>query len=239
MRTDSKKYSQEFIDCVKKYVVSNYDNSYINKNIYDLVLGKEKEKDDTKLIKSKKKKVPDILVQQAHESIRPTNIFLSTIDTLTCPREKRMYKLIWETTLESCMSECINNVLSASISASNQARYLYTSEINHFPGWKIVSKKYTTENKEFIYLYTLQQNSLITFKKIHSKTTIKGSKQHYTEAKLVQLLEEQGIGRPSTFSSLIDKIQERGYVKKENIKITFKNFITFYLTLKFFYKFLV
>ena len=43
-------------------------------------------------------------------------------------------------------------------------------------------------------------------------------KQHYTEAKLVNLLEENGIGRPSTFSTLVDKIQERGYVKKEDIK---------------------
>ena len=58
----------------------------------------------------------------------------------------------------------------------------------------------------------------ISYKKITSRATIKGSKQHYTEARLVQLLEEKGIGRPSTFSSLVDKIQERGYVKKQDIK---------------------
>jgi hypothetical protein len=64
----------------------------------------------------------------------------------------------------------------------------------------------------------MKPNSIISYKKICSKLTLKGIKQHYTEAKLVQLLEEKGIGRPSTFSSLVDKIQERGYVKKEDIK---------------------
>ena len=54
-------------------------------------------------------------------------------------------------------------------------------------------------------------------KKLDSKFTMNELKSHYTEARLVQLLEEKGIGRPSTFSSLIDKIQERGYVKKEDI----------------------
>ena len=54
----------------------------------------------------------------------------------------------------------------------------------------------------------------VDYNKIISKITVKDTKSHYTEAKLVQLLEEQGIGRPSTFSSLIDKIQTRGYVKK-------------------------
>ena len=47
---------------------------------------------------------------------------------------------------------------------------------------------------------------------------MKDLKTHYTEAKLVQLLEQNGIGRPSTFSSLVDKIQERNYVKKDNVK---------------------
>jgi len=62
------------------------------------------------------------------------------------------------------------------------------------------------------------KNEIIKYKKMISKVTIKGIKQHYTEARLVQLLEEKNIGRPSTFSSLVDKIQERGYVKKEDIK---------------------
>ena len=64
----------------------------------------------------------------------------------------------------------------------------------------------------------MKQNSVVSYKKISAKLALKGIKQHYTEARLVQLLEEKGIGRPSTFSSLVDKIQERGYVKKQDIK---------------------
>ena len=59
--------------------------------------------------------------------------------------------------------------------------------------------------------------AIVHYNKIVCKVSIKDLKSHYTEAKLVQLLEENGIGRPSTFSSLIDKIQERGYVKKDNV----------------------
>jgi DNA topoisomerase-1 len=97
-------------------------------------------------------------------------------------------------------------------------KYNYASELIDFPGWKIVENKFSRENKDYQYLQTIKKDVVISYKKITSKITIKGSKTHYTEAKLVQLLEENGIGRPSTFSSLIDKIQERGYVKKDDIK---------------------
>ena len=66
------------------------------------------------------------------------------------------------------------------------------------------------------------------YKKVESKVSMKELKSHYTEAKLISLLEQRGIGRPSTFSSLLDKIQERGYVKKENVqgkKISCTDFI--------------
>jgi DNA topoisomerase I len=108
--------------------------------------------------------------------------------------------------------------VTASISAPSDMKYNYTTELIDFPGWKIVENKFSRENKEYQYLQTIKKDSVIPYKKITSKVTVKGNKMHYTEAKLVQLLEEKGIGRPSTFSSLVDKIQERGYVKKEDIK---------------------
>jgi DNA topoisomerase-1 len=73
-------------------------------------------------------------------------------------------------------------------------------------------------NPNYNLLKTIKDNSIIKYNKVTSKNTLKSLKTHINEAKLVKLLEEKGIGRPSTFSSLVDKIQERGYVKKDNVK---------------------
>ena len=219
MRTDSKTYSGEFIDDVKKYINLTYDNGgkYINVNIDSMVTGSCENENGKKKGKENKKE-KGCLSQEAHEAIRPTNISLYELPEKMDSKERRMYKLIWETTLESCMAPALFYSVTANISAFLNNKFTYTSELIDFPGWKIVAKKYSTENKEYHYLQQIKQNSVIPYKKICAKVTIKGSKLHYTEARLVQLLEEKGIGRPSTFSSLVDKIQERGYVKKEDIK---------------------
>jgi DNA topoisomerase-1 len=209
MRTDSKTYSGEFLDTVKTYIKTTYadGDKYINSDIDLLVSGclkKTKEKDN--------------LSQEAHEAIRPTNISLYELPEKMGSKERRMYKLIWENTLESCMTPASFYSVTACITAFQNNKFTYTSELIDFPGWKIVAKKYSTENKEYQYLQQIKANTVIPYKKMCAKVTIKGSKHHYTEARLVQLLEERGIGRPSTFSFLVDKIQERGYVKKEDVK---------------------
>jgi DNA topoisomerase-1 len=225
MRTDSKTYSNDFISSTKDYIVRNYEAKYINESIDSLTSGsvkEEKEVKKVKKVKKEKEKENDSLQQNAHEAIRPTNISLFDLPETLDSKEKRMYKLIWEHTLESCMAPAIFFSITASISAFQDTKFTYTSELIDFPGWKIVSKKYANEikpeNKEYQYLQQIKQNTEIPYKKMTAKVTIKGSKQHYTEARLVQLLEEKGIGRPSTFSSLVDKIQERGYVKKDDVK---------------------
>jgi DNA topoisomerase-1 len=233
MRTDSKTYSKDFIESTKDYIVRNYEAKYINDSIDSLASGLEEEKKvlseakkgkKVKNVEKKKEKEKenDSLRQNAHEAIRPTNISLFELPETKDSKERRMYKLIWENTLESCMASAIFFSITASISAFQDTKFTYKSELIDFPGWKIVSKKYAneikSENKEYQYLQQIKQNTEISYKKICAKVTIKGSKQHYTEARLVQLLEERGIGRPSTFSSLVDKIQERGYVKKEDVK---------------------
>ena len=220
MRTDSKTYSGEFLLSVKEYIRRQYadGDKYINENIESMVSGFIKDDIPDK----KKKKTKEPVTQDAHEAIRPTNISLCELPETLDSKERRMYKLIWETTLESCMACASFYSITASISAFQNNKFTYKSEQVDFPGWKIVSKKHLEEikgeNKEYQYLQIIKQNAPIPYKKMVSRVTIKGSKLHYTEARLVQLLEEKGIGRPSTFSSLVDKIQERGYVKKEDIK---------------------
>ena len=85
-----------------------------------------------------------------------------------------------------------------------------------FPGWKIV-KGYLKKNPEYNYLLALKDKTLLSYERIFAHLKLKDLKTHYTEARLVKSLEDKGIGRPSTFSSLISKIQDRQYVLKEDI----------------------
>ena len=128
-----------------------------------------------------------------------------------------MYHLIWRTTMEACMATAQYLSLSASITAHEGKQYRYSTEKVVFPGWKAVAG-YEEDNPIYEHLLSLKKNAVVEYKKVESKVSMKELKSHYTEAKLIALLEQRGIGRPSTFSALLDKIQERGYVKKENVQ---------------------
>ena len=199
MRTDSKTYSTEFISQAKKYIEQQYnDIKYIKHTIDKLSeMGKE-----------------------AHEAIRPVSIHIKSTDIkdIVEPKAKRLYELIWKRTLESCMSDATMYVINAEISAFENNIFKHKGEQIIFKGWKIVYNNNCDESsKNYHYLLALNQGTILEYKKIISSIKMINT-NHYTEAKLVHLLEEKGIGRPSTFSTLIDKIQERGYVKKDNIK---------------------
>ena len=214
MRTDSKTYSKDFIETVKPYIKEKYGEEYISKVIDELSVRKEEVK---KKKKGKKGEEDESKAQEAHEAIRPTLITREEIDNDMEPRDKKLYNLIWRTTLESCMEAAKYSSVTSIITAAKDNKYRYSTEQAVFPGWKIVGG-YEKENKEYVYLQTIKKDSIVEYRKVVSKVSMKDLKTHYTEAKLVQLLEQKGIGRPSTFSSLIDKIQEREYVKKQDVK---------------------
>ena len=238
MRTDSKVYSQDFVDETKDYITNKYDANYINGTIEKLIQSKDKpldisnnESEVEKKTKTKsksrkeekgkdkeKKQSENPAAQEAHEAIRPTHITVESLpedEDIYTAKHRKLYKLIWTNTLESLMANAVYNSLMLNISAPQNLIYKYSAEENVFPGWKIVNG--LDEEKYYQFLKTLKEGP-INYKKIISKQTLKDLKTHYNEAKLVQLLEQRGIGRPSTFSSLIDKIQERNYVNRENVE---------------------
>ena len=215
MRTDSKTYSQEFIEKAKEHIKNSYGEEYINKDVNKL--SERSESKPKKKSKKKDKEKDKVEAQEAHEAIRPTKVDLIDAPNTFEPREKKIYKLIWRTTIESCMEAAKCNSITAIITAPETHSYRNTEELVIFPGWKIVGG-YDKENPTYNYLLTIKNGSVTEYKKINSKVTMKELKSHYNEAKLIQILEEKGIGRPSTFASLLDKIMERGYVKKQDVK---------------------
>jgi DNA topoisomerase-1 len=194
-RTDSILYSSEFREKINVYINQNYGETYITE-------------------------VKVISHTNAHEAIRPTDITCTSVtfptDTDYNRKAKRLYQLIWVRALESCLPPANVSVLTASISAPCNNEYRFTTEQLIFAGWKIV--KGESVNNEYNYLKTIKSGQILPYKKVKAEMRLKEVKTHYTEARLVQLLEECGIGRPSTFSSLVEKIQERKYVKKTNVK---------------------
>lgn len=198
MRTESQTYCADFLNQMQKYIIAHYDESHI----------------------LKREKLPsEEGAEKPHEAIRPTDISLTRLPDKFSSKEQRMYKLIWETTLESCMSPAEFYSIKATIQGPMKCHYTHTSEKLSFLGWLAVNNRpQSREEEERNYnILSNHQNPNVKYAKIYSKLTMKDTKQHYTEAKLVLLLEEKGIGRPSTFSMLVEKIQEREYVKKQNV----------------------
>ena len=201
MRTDSTKYAPPFLETAKTYVSNVFGDAYLGH--FDKILNKSKE--------------------NPHEAIRITDIKRTTIESKN-PKEASLYRLIWRNTVESCMSDAkyLNTDISISappVKKSKNLTYKHTLEMPIFLGWKAVStKEFNMEemNGMKLYLKTLLSKS-VSWTKIESKVVVKNKTVYYTEASLIKRLEDLGIGRPSTFATLIDTIQERGYVKCTDI----------------------
>ena len=212
MRTDSKVYSEEFIEASKIYIIEKYKPEYIYEQINNLIQRKDITNDTSNV-----KTTSQNNAQEAHEAIRPTCINVINVDNeeTFSAKHRKLYKLIWSNSLESMMAPARYKQLVVNISAPHDATYKYSAENNIFLGWKAVLG--IEEEKYYEYLKNFKEG-VINYKKITCKQTLKELKSHFSEARLVQLLEQKGIGRPSTFSSLVEKIQERNYVVKQNVE---------------------
>ena len=226
MRTDSKMYSEEFIGKAKAFIGEKWSDKYINPCIERLCLGAggSSESDsgttDTKKSSrssSKSAAADTVKAQEAHEAIRPTKVEVTSIPDTFTQRERNLYKMIWTNTVESCMATSTGISITATVTAPKNEEYKYTTELVEFPGWRIVDG-FEKDNPHYQYLQNIKKNTSIPYNKVKAVATMIDLKSHYTEAGLIKILEEKGIGRPSTFSSLIEKIQKRGYVAKDDVK---------------------
>ena len=214
MRTDSKVYSAEFVTKACGYIRGRWGGAGTGDdligNIGSVTGGTGASGGGT---------------EAAHEAIRPTDISRTLLPQSCHPREHRLYSIILRNTLESLMAPAICQTITMAIpspvpvagAGPDTAEYRHTAEQVIKPGWKLVAG-YEADAAEYTYFASLATAQPMPYKKIMTKCSMRNTKSHHTESGLVQLLEKMGIGRPSTFSSLIDKIQERGYVKLQDVR---------------------
>lgn len=214
MRTDNARYSSEFVENTTNYILQKWNKKYIGSDLNKITINSET---DSRKNDINNANVKDNLAQEAHEAIRPTDIMKEFVENPQIgDLEKKLYKLIWSNSIESCMSSSIYDILMSSVTAPLNLKYKNSCEKNIFPGWEIV-KGVVKDDTIYEYVNSLEESKLIVYREIRSEINIKKLKSHYTEAKLVQMLEKNGIGRPSTFSSLVSKIVERDYVRKMDV----------------------
>jgi DNA topoisomerase-1 len=194
MRTDSTNLSQLALNDIAKVVEKKYGKGYFELRSY------------TKKSKN---------AQEAHEAIRPSHI---DVESAGLNDEQRiLYKLIWERTVASQMTdaELKRTRISASIKNAPTDFPVFNANGSRliFPGWLIADPEARGEDVE---LPKLSKGSELNLKDIRSEEKATQPPGRYSEAGLIKELEKRGIGRPSTYASIIRTIEERGYVEKEN-----------------------
>ena len=190
MRTDCTTYSSTFLTTITAFIATKYGETFVSSTIRPSTS------------------------ELAHEAIRPTCIMTKTVADSVSVKAGKMYSLIWRRTMESCMSDAVVSSITAKITAPVSV-YSVVSEKTLFEGWMKV--KPAKEASDFDYLMSLKVGGVSCYARITAEVVFRNCPSHYTEAYLVQLLEKRGIGRPSTFSSIVDKNQERKFVVKQNI----------------------
>ncbi|MGB4505036.1 MAG: type I DNA topoisomerase [Syntrophaceticus sp.] len=152
--------------------------------------------------------------QEAHEAIRPTEITRSPkqIKDYLSRDQYRLYKLIWERFLASQMKPALLDVTTIDI-RGNDYLFRASGSVIKFPGFMRV---YTEAKEDESLLPSVMEGAILDLIKFEPKQHFTQPPARYTEASLVKTLEENGIGRPSTYAPIIATIQSRGYVCKEN-----------------------
>lgn len=198
MRTENTRYSRDFVNISRDYISKTYGDKFVG---------------DSEHIVSKDDNNP-------HEAIRVTHIETRELSKKYEGKIASLYKLLWRNTMESCMSPAIYNVTECRISAPDDMWYSNRIERPVFLGWRVVSGEERCQENNLFYLQSLDPSNPVPYHTIETRLIVKERSRHYTESGLIRKLEELGIGRPSTFATILETIQERGYVKLTDIEGT-------------------
>lgn len=201
MRTDSVVLSEDAQEMIKAHILQNYGDTYLN-------------------IKQYKNKSSNS--QEAHEAVRPCKINVTNIDNLG-PGEQKLYKLIWNRTVASQMKPAKVNIKTSYIDISKRKeKFISKQEKITFDGFLKIYKPYednSSEDEPSSKGYSnLKVGDVLTRDSITvSEKYTKPPCSRFTEASLIKELDKKGIGRPSTYSSIITLIQDRKYAIKKDI----------------------
>ena len=190
MRTDSIRLSEDFIKPAMKYIEENYGKKYIG-------------------YVKKTKKTEN--VQDAHEAIRPTSVLREPlkIKQYLTSDEFKLYSLIYKRTLASLMADASANQTTI-VFDNNNYKFKTVGSILIFDGYLKVYKDY--ESNEDKILPEIGDKEVAITNNVDCSQHFTKPPARYSEAKLIKTLEELGIGRPSTYATIIDTIKSRGYV---------------------------
>ena len=197
MRTDSLRIATEAGVAAKAYLRENYTEAYIPNYMPQY--------------KTKKN------AQDAHEAIRPTDVFLTpdSIKDSLKPEQYKLYKLIWSRFVASQMTSAVYETVNADITAGGYLFKAAGSKLK-FPGFTAIYEESTDDDKkDGGSLPALEAGEKVLLKELLPKQNFTAPPSRYTEATIIRTMEENGIGRPSTYAPTISTILDRGYVKKE------------------------
>ena len=203
MRTDSLRVSDEAVAAAKEYIGGRWGERYICK------------------AKRKYKSRSATAAQDAHEAIRPSvpGLTPDEVDGSLSGDTAKLYRLIWSRFMASQMADCEQDTVSVAITAGD---YLFRAS-----GYQVAFDGYTalyeeaTDDKEKkeTALPPLEQGQTLPLEKLHADQKFTQPPPLYTEATLIHALEENGIGRPSTYAPIITTIVDRGYVERDGKKL--------------------
>jgi DNA topoisomerase-1 len=198
LRTDSIRISEEATEAVEGFITEKYGANYIA--------------DPSELRKSNKR------VQDAHEAIRPSDVNLTPeeVKSSLSRDQLRLYQLIWKRFVACRMKPTLYETILVKIGAGEYQFTVSTSKVT-FQGYQSVYVESEVEKEESnVLVKDLDEKTKLTKKDFESKQHFTHPPAHFTEATLVRALEEEGIGRPSTYAPTIALLLGRRYVIKED-----------------------